>query len=172
MVAHETDRPRIHKAIRMEACMERYVRTYVRTSLSSADMQVHILFTGRACPIHRGVSHGLTFVKMLGQNHFWMTCVRKMDICLVGNVPREWVIDQASLSISREQAPYVPYDVLRPVSMGFSTSCTLNTAPHQQNFTFYMKLLGERRKEFHHGETSGHSFTCVRNCVKPPLRHK
>jgi hypothetical protein len=30
-----------------------------------------------------------------------------------------------------------------------------------------MKPLGERRKEFHHGETFGHSFTCVGNCVKP-----
>jgi hypothetical protein len=48
-----------------------------------------------------------------------------------------------------------------------SVSCTLNTAPHQQNFTFCMKPLGERRKEFHHGETFGHSFTCVGNCVKP-----
>jgi hypothetical protein len=53
-----------------------------------------------------------------------------------------------------------------------SVSCTLNTAPHQQNFTFCMKPLGERSKEFHHGETFGHSFTCVENCVKPPLRHK
>jgi hypothetical protein len=53
-----------------------------------------------------------------------------------------------------------------------SVSCTLNIAPHQQNFTFCMKPLGERKKEFHHGETFGHSFTCVGNCVKPPLRHK
>jgi hypothetical protein len=30
-----------------------------------------------------------------------------------------------------------------------------------------MKSLGERRKDFHHVETFGHSFTCVRNCVKP-----
>jgi hypothetical protein len=48
-----------------------------------------------------------------------------------------------------------------------SVSCTLNIAPHQQNFTFCMKPLGERRKEFHHGETFGHSFTWVGNCVKP-----
>jgi hypothetical protein len=39
--------------------------------------------------------------------------------------------------------------VLRRVSIGFmSVSCTLNTAPHQQNFTFCMKPLGERRKSF------------------------
>jgi hypothetical protein len=48
-----------------------------------------------------------------------------------------------------------------------SVSCTLNTEPHQQKFTFYMKPLGERRIEFHHGETFGHSLTCVGNCVNP-----
>jgi hypothetical protein len=47
-----------------------------------------------------------------------------------------------------------------------SVSCTLNTMPHHQNFTFCMKPLGERMKEFHHGETFWHSFTCVGNCVK------
>jgi hypothetical protein len=39
-------------------------------------------------------------------------------------------------------------------------------------FHFLHETLGERRKEFHHGETFGHSFTWVGNCVKPPLRHK
>jgi hypothetical protein len=59
-------------------------------------------------------------------------------------------------------------DFLGQSQWGFmSVSCTLNTAPHQQNFTFCMKPLGERRKEFHHGETFGHSFTCVGNRVKP-----
>jgi hypothetical protein len=42
-----------------------------------------------------------------------------------------------------------------------SVSCTLNTAPHKQNSTFCMKLLGERRKKFHHGETFRHCFTCI-----------
>jgi hypothetical protein len=44
------------------------------------------------------------------------------------------------------------------LNWGFmSVSCTSNTAPRQQNFTFCMKLLGERRKEFHRSETFGHS---------------
>jgi hypothetical protein len=42
-----------------------------------------------------------------------------------------------------------------------SVSCTLNAAPHKQNSTFCMKLLGERRKKFHRGETFGHCFTCI-----------
>jgi hypothetical protein len=53
-----------------------------------------------------------------------------------------------------------------------SVSSILNAVPHQRNFTFCMKPLGKRRKEFHHGESFVHSFTCVGNCVKPPLRHK
>jgi hypothetical protein len=62
---------------------------------------------------------------------------------------------------------------LASLNGGFmSVSSILNAAPHQRNFTFCMKPLGKRRKEFHHGETFGHSFTCVGNCVKPPLRHK
>jgi hypothetical protein len=43
------------------------------------------------------------------------------------------------------------------------------SATSAKYFTFCMKPLGEREKEFHHGETFGHSFTCVGNCVKPPI---
>jgi hypothetical protein len=48
-----------------------------------------------------------------------------------------------------------------------SVSCTLNTVTHQQNFTFCMKPLGERRKEFHYGETFWHSFMRWKLCETP-----
>jgi hypothetical protein len=56
-----------------------------------------------------------------------------------------------------------------------SISCTLNAAPNKQDSTSCMKVLGERRKKFHHGETFGHCFTCIwciGNGVKSPLRQK
>jgi hypothetical protein len=57
---------------------------------------------------------------------------------------------------------------LRLVSMGFH-ECFMHIkySATSAKFHFFMKPLGERRKEFHHGETFGHSFTYVGNCVKP-----